>query len=58
MSYLFFLVAALHAAGGVALGLAMAVSGDCRLGSIPAHLTWWVGFRWGYPHRPASPFQA
>ena len=57
MCYLFFLAVALHAAGGVVLGLAEAC-GDHRLGSVPAHLSWWVGLRWGYPRRPEIPFEA
>ena len=58
MSSLFLLAVALHIAGGVALGLGLSACKDRALGSVPAHLTWWVGLRWGYPRRPGSPFDA
>jgi hypothetical protein len=53
MSYLFFLAVAFYVMGVRALALAMATPGSHTLASVPTHLTWWVGFRWGYPHRSA-----
>ena len=52
MPYLFFLFAALHVLGGVALSFAMVAPTNGVFACVPEHLTWWSGLRWGYPQAP------